>query len=184
MERLESKNIPVTSHPSTSLGAGRSQVRSCIVRLATCDLRLATDICFLLLFAFCIFNLTGCANLKEVIKGYSGTSTKVLEDGRKQAIARSFSCDYPVCYKQTLDILEQIGTYIYAKDATKQMVAIYLSEKDTTPVGLFFKEINRGSTQIEVSSPSDYAKELIAEKVFSGLEKALIVDEELSKVQK
>jgi len=139
---------------------------------------------FVVCALLCGILITGCANLKEVVKGFSGTSTKVLENGRKQAIARTFSYDYPVCYMQTLDILKRMGTYIYAKDATKQMVAVYVSESDTTPVGLFFKEINPGSTQIEVSSPSEYAKKLIAEKVFAGLEKTLIVEEELSKVQK
>jgi hypothetical protein len=49
------------------------------------------------------------------------------------------------------------------------MIAIYVSETDTTPVGLFFKEIDKSNTQVEVSSPSTYAKELISEKVFKLL---------------
>jgi hypothetical protein len=62
-----------------------------------------------------------------------------------------------------------IGAYIYVKDIKKHMIAIYVSETDTTPVGLFFKEIDKSNTQVEVSSPSTYAKELISEKVFKLL---------------
>ena len=49
------------------------------------------------------------------------------------------------------------------------MIAVYFSESDTTPIGIFFKEIGANTTQMEVSSPSSYAKELIAERLFSVL---------------
>jgi len=72
-----------------------------------------------------------------------------------------------------LDILKRSGSHVYAGGVKKHMIAVYLSEQDTTPVGLFFSEMDKDDTLIEVSSPSTYAKEVVAEKVFTGLEKLL-----------
>jgi hypothetical protein len=116
-------------------------------------------------------NLTGCATIKENVRAIAGVSTLELEAGRKSAIAKTFNYDYFTTYTKTMDALTQLGGYIYAKDIKKQMIAIYVSETDTTPVGFFFKEIDLSNTQIEVSSPSSYAKQYFAEKLFSGLEK-------------
>ncbi len=123
----------------------------------------------LLPFYFLLLTLFGCASIKETAKGIAGVSTKVLEDNRKSAIVKTFNYDYFTCYTRTLDILKKMGAYIYAQNIKKHMIAIYVSEQDTTAVGLFFKEINKTNTQIEISSPSTYAKELIAEKVFKSL---------------
>lgn len=125
----------------------------------------------ILIFAFCILNSMGCAALTEGVKRIAGISTKSLEKARKDAIVKNFNYDYFTCYTRTLDILKEFGAYIYTKDIKKRLIAIYVSEQDTTPVGLFFKEIDRTNTQIEISSPSTYAKELIATKIISALEK-------------
>ena len=126
-------------------------------------------------FAICylLFATLGCTIIMEGAKQFVGISTKDLVDGRKQAIARTFNCDYNTCYDLTKETLQRMGAYIYAEDPGEQMIAIYISQEDTTPVGLFFREIDASKTQIEVSSPSTYAKEFISEKVFSSLEKAL-----------
>ena len=126
-----------------------------------------------LVFAFCILNFIGCATIKEAAKCVKGVSTKVLEDGRKDAIKKTFNCDHSICYNKALEKLKQIGAYIYAEDKKQEMFAVYVSETDTTPVGIFFKEIDAKNTQIEVSSPSTYAKEFIATKISSALEPEL-----------
>ena len=123
----------------------------------------------ILIFAICILNFIGCARLKETAKGIAGISTKVLEDNRRYALTKTFNYDYFTCYTKVIDALKRIDAYIYVKDIKKHMIAIYVSGADTTPVGLFFKEIDKSNTQVEVSSPSTYAKELIAEKVFKSL---------------
>lgn len=126
--------------------------------------------------SFMIF-ISGCARIIEGTKCIAGVSTRVLEQGRKSAIVKTINYDYFTCYTKTLEIVKQIGTYIYAQDIKKQMIAIYVSEQDTTPVGLFFKQIDQNNTQIEVSSPSTYAKDLIASKVFSAFENLLNPEE-------
>jgi len=134
-------------------------------------------ILILLPFAFLLFTLSGCALVKEGAKGVAGISTKVLEDNRALAIIKTFNQDYFSCYTQALDALKSSYTYIYAQDIKKHMIAAYISEYDTTPVGLFFKEIDANNTQIEVSSPSTYAKEFIADNVTSVLEKKVTLRE-------
>lgn len=118
-----------------------------------------------------ILTFSGCANLKEAGKGILGISTKEIEQARPEAIKKVFNYEYDLCYNKTLETLNKMGAYIYAKDKAKKMLGIYISPQDTTVAGIFFKEISVNSTQIEVASPSTYAKELIAHRLFLGLEK-------------
>ena len=115
--------------------------------------------------------LFGCATIKEAAKGFAGVSTKILEEKRKEAIKESFAIDYSSCYAKVKDILREKDkeSPVYAEDAQKKMIGVYFSETDTTPVGVFFTEEAKGSTMVEISSPSTYAKEYIANRVFSGI---------------
>jgi hypothetical protein len=117
----------------------------------------------------CALLLGGCATLGEWGKGFLGISTKVLEDKRAEAIKKSFNYDYASCYGKVKEALKEIGAYIYAEDKQQQLIAIYVSEEDTTPVGLFLTQEGQ-LTRVEVSSPSKSAKELIARRVFRRLE--------------
>ncbi len=139
-------------------------------------------VCYLLIMV-----LSGCATVKEVGKGFIGVSTRVLEEKRKDALKKSFARGYNDCYVKVKDILntKDKESSIYAEDLEKKIIAIYLSPTDTTPVGIFFTplevapraaglltgltEETGASTLIEISSPSIYAKEEIAERIFSGL---------------
>lgn len=125
------------------------------------------------IFAFCVFLsvilINGCTSIKEAAKGFAGVSTKELEAGRGSAILKTFEYDYFDMFIKSLDVLKDMKSYIYTQDIKKHMIAIYVSEEDTTPVGIFFKEISATSTQVEVSSPSIFAKELISDKLFKAL---------------
>ncbi|TBR19881.1 hypothetical protein EPO66_00450 [bacterium] len=116
--------------------------------------------------------LSGCATIKDVPKGVAGISTKVLEDKRSSAITKNFNCDYNTGYAKIKEILIRTGSYIYSGNKQKRMIAIYVSEADTTPVGIFFNE-NGQTLDIQVSSPSTYAREYISSKIFASLEKSL-----------
>ena len=124
----------------------------------------------ILIFAFCILNLFGCASLKEGTRGILGISTKILEDERPDAIKKTYNYDYNTCFKKVADFLKEKGSYIYTQDPGRELLALYVSEEDTTPVGVFFKEIDAQNTQVEISSPSTYAKELIAQRIAAALE--------------
>jgi hypothetical protein len=125
--------------------------------------------------------LSGCASFKEIGKGIAGISTKVLEENRESALKKSFALSYNDSYQKVKDILSKGALdekkleipgstpVIYADDRDKKMIAIYLSSLDTTPVGIFFTE-KEAETLVEVSSPSTYAKEEIAKRIFSRLD--------------
>ena len=70
-----------------------------------------------------------------------------------------------------MDVLALNRCYVYANDPRKDLIAIYVSEEDTTPVGIFLKSIDANTTLIEISSPSTYAKETITKIVFSAFDK-------------
>lgn len=136
----------------------------------------------ILIFVLCIFNFIGCAQIKEVSRGIVGISTDQIEEARGKAIKKAFPYDYKTCYEKVTETLKHISAYIYTKDAKIKLIAIYVSETDTTPVGIFFREVDAANTEIEVSSPSSYAKELIAGKLFTALEKAPEIQEKEVKI--
>ncbi|MBP7835892.1 MAG: hypothetical protein KA022_00250 [Candidatus Omnitrophica bacterium] len=126
--------------------------------------------------------LSGCAGTKEVCKGILGVSTQVLEDGRKDALKKEFGYDLVTCHNRVRAILKKNKSYIYADNLEKDMLALYISEEDTTPVGIFFTEKSKRRTLVEVASPSTYGKELIAKIVFNGLTESLTPKSEKGKV--
>lgn len=113
--------------------------------------------------------LAGCAMIKEAGRGIAGISTQAVEETRKDALKKTFKYDSNTCYNKVEGILKGAGAYIYAKDSRKPMLAVYVSEIDTTPVGIFFTAIDSQKTEIAVSSPAKYAKELIARQIFTAL---------------
>jgi len=133
--------------------------------------------CSIVLLSYCSIVLLGCATIKEAAKGFMGISTQSLEKARKDAIIKTFNYDYSACYAKTMDVLKSMQAYIYTQSIKKHMIAVYVSEEDTTPVGLFFKEIDAANTQVEVSSLSTYAKEFISGKVFPVLDKKITLEE-------
>jgi hypothetical protein len=118
--------------------------------------------------------LLGCATVKEMGRGFVGVSTQVLEEKRKSALKKSFALDYDGCYVKVKEILKgsekEKESPIYAQDAQKKMIAVYFTQADTTPVGIFFTREAENKTLIEVASPSIYAKEEIAHKIFTGID--------------
>lgn len=128
---------------------------------------------FILTIVSCFLTtgLLGCTTVKEMGKGFMGVSTQVLEEKRPEALKKSFVMSYNDCYVKVKDILntKDKESPIYAEDFGKKLIAIYFSATDTTVVGIFFTQESEISTLIEVSSPSIYAKEEVANRIFSGL---------------
>lgn len=112
--------------------------------------------------------MTGCVRVKEGVKCVLGFSTQVLEDNRSNSVIKEFPLDFKTCYARTQGALEEIGAYVYRKNSG--MIALYVSEADTTPVGIFFTSVNSAQTKLEFSSPSTFAKEYIARRVGLRLE--------------
>jgi hypothetical protein len=127
---------------------------------------------YIFLIAVFLF-LSGCAVISEGFKGVTGLSTRSLERTRTSAAADEFSCSLAACQKLVRDEVRSMGSYIYADSSRKNLIAIYVSENDTTPVGIFFTEVNADTTRIEVSSPSSRAKELISGRLFARLKMKL-----------
>jgi len=125
---------------------------------------------FVICYLSCAILIGGCASLKESVRGFAGVSTKILEESRKDATARTFNFNYNVCHDKVKAALKEIESYIYSEDKVKHMIAVYVSASDTTPVGIFLKEIDANNTEIQVSSPSTYAKDTVAKNVFSVLD--------------
>ena len=126
---------------------------------------------FLFFLICCI--LSGCCGPKEAVKGFCGISTKVLEDKRKDAIARDFNLDFDTTRTKIREALKKEGCHIYREDLSLSLIAIFVSETDTTPVGIFLTALDVDNTRVEISSPSTYGKEIIAKNIFGALKGTL-----------
>ncbi|MBU1124522.1 MAG: hypothetical protein KKC84_00680 [Candidatus Omnitrophica bacterium] len=137
---------------------------------------------FLLLMVPSIFaiNILGCAKVREALKCGVGISTQALEDERANALKKTVALSYSDCYQKSKKILARRGAYIYAEDASKQMIAIYISQEDTTCAGIFFTQKDSSQTEVAISSTSTFAKELVAKWLFIGLEKPLAFEDEMA----
>lgn len=124
---------------------------------------------FFVLSAVMLFFLNGCATIKDAPKGFLGISTRALEESRGDAVSKTFEFDYDICYNKTLEALSQIDSRVYAKDPKKDLVAVYVTEEDTTPIGFFFTKVEAGKTKVEIASPSFFAKERMARRIFAIL---------------
>ncbi len=125
------------------------------------------------LLGYNVIALTGCASLKEGAKCVLGTSTQELEEGRIKAVTKKFNLSASDCYAKVLNAVTIAQHYVYAKDINK-MIAIYVSSDDTTAAGIFFNEIDANNTEVQISSPSTFVKEVIAKEVFAALEQPVV----------
>lgn len=128
-----------------------------------------------------VFFIAGCASPKEAAKGFLGVSTKILEDKRADAITKVFNLDFQSCYSKANEAIKAMSAYVYARDPGNDLIAVYVSETDTTPVGIFIVEKGPAITEIQISSPSSAAKELVADKLFYFLENGKLKEEEKNK---
>jgi hypothetical protein len=124
------------------------------------------------LISLIIFS-SGCAGIKEFGKSIAGVSTKALEDDLPNAIIKKIPLDFQTAQKKVTEALGHMGSFIYAKNKYKGMIAFYVSETDTTCVGIFFKALDQANTEIQVTSPSTLAKETIATRLMWRLEEML-----------
>ena len=124
-------------------------------------------ILFIALLGYWVIGLLGCATVKQAAKGFLAISTKEIEEAREQAIIKIVDYDYTSCYQKVKERLKQIESYIYAQ--RDDFIAVYISKTDTTPAGIFFKQIDQQKTQVEIASPAADTKEYLAEKIFSAL---------------
>jgi hypothetical protein len=122
-----------------------------------------------LFLGYCVIVMAGCACLKEGMRGFLGISTRDIENARDKAIVRVVDYDYSSCYRKVQARLVEIGSYIYAK--RKDLIAVYISSSDTTPAGIFFKQLDEQKTELSITSPAADTREYLAEKILSALEK-------------
>lgn len=113
----------------------------------------------------------GCASVKEGTRGLLGVSTKNLLEKRPEALSRTFMLDYKSCSLAVEQAIKDMKAYVYARDKKNNLIAVYVSEEDTTAVGIFLTTIDIDTIKVEVSSASTSAKELISQKLFQTLEK-------------
>jgi len=127
---------------------------------------------YLSLMLVLIVALSGCAGLRDVPKTLWGSSTRVLEDQRKNALTRTYEKGYWDCFKAAVKTLTKKKYVIFKKDEVRGYMVIMgiPGAVNTTEVGVFFVELNDHQTRIELSSLSTHAKRLLAKGLFHGMD--------------
>ena len=126
-----------------------------------------------------IILIVGCAQTQEVAKTFWGSSTRALEEARKDAIKKTFDCEFQKCFDAVLHltqapVTDEEKTYqLFLKNRKKKVIVLmYIpGSVDTTEVGVFFESPQNNKTTIEISSLSSNAKMTAADYIFKSLEK-------------
>jgi len=127
-----------------------------------------------LIIIFLIFGHTDPVELTKQILGVSIKSLKEEQIGRKSKV---FNYDYSSCYEKTLQVLKEMGVYIFRKSKRGHYIVAMNFDKvfekciDTTEVGVFFEEINREQTRVDIKCGNLDLVKFIAREVFPRLEK-------------
>ncbi len=121
-----------------------------------------------------IVGVSGCAGLKDLPKTIWGSSTRVLEQERPNALVKIYEKDYWTCYKAALEVVKKKKYVLYKKDEVRGLMVIMgiPGSVNTTEVGVFFVELNDHQTRIELSSLSTNAKRLLYKGLFHGMDVA------------
>ncbi|MFH1655744.1 MAG: hypothetical protein ABH954_03950 [Candidatus Omnitrophota bacterium] len=120
----------------------------------------------LIVFSGCIGNIVG-------------TDVRQPKEGQKGRYSQSFNCSFPACYEGVQEILQEMRVLIFYKNQKKRMISamyfssIYKNCNDTTEVGIFFKEIASGKTQIDVICGNYNLAKFASEQIFSQLKERL-----------
>ena len=121
-----------------------------------------------------IFIFAGCASVVEVPKTFWGSSTRALEEARVNALSKTYACSFRDCYQAVLLIAKENEYQVFIKDMARQVIVLMKipTSVDTTEVGIFFTELNGPQVKIYISSLSSHAKRVVAEALFSELDKS------------
>ena len=125
--------------------------------------------------------LTGCAQVKELSKTFWGSSTRALENARKDALSRDYPCSVDECFDAVLSLQKEgtsaltnrLGIFdVFIKDRNQRHIVVIGIEGNvnTTEVGIFFNQIDPKKVKVEISSLSTSAKEKLATAIFKELD--------------
>jgi hypothetical protein len=109
--------------------------------------------------------------MKDVPKTIWGSSTRVLDQARTNAITKTYDKGYWDCIKAATSVIEK--KYVLFKKDEVEGVMIVMGipgAVNTTEVGVFFVEVNDHQTRLELSSLSTNAKRLLAKGLFHGMD--------------
>ena len=150
------------------------------------------------LMLFVLMVSPGCSHLIESGKTLIGTSTRVLENARVEALSTMFKCSYYDCFdvvlsiartassiqpvgidgeEQTVDIEKDVADKntkpfeVFMKNRSNGYIVVMgtSGNVNTTEVGIFFSKRGRQVIKVEISSLSSAAKRKGAKAVFAKL---------------
>jgi|GEM_PF-513414 len=115
----------------------------------------------------------GCTTeeIKDVPKTIWGSTTRVLEQARSNAITKTYDRNYWDCFKAAQAVARK-KYVIFQKDEVRGIMVIMgiPGSVDTTEVGVFFVELSDQQTRIELASLSTNAKRLLSKGLFHGMD--------------
>lgn len=127
----------------------------------------------LALFVLTILGLNGCARIMEPFKTMWGSSTRVLERARAEAISKTYSRPSDEVFREIAKIAQLQAWEIFIKDKKQGLIDVMgvPGGVNTTEVGIFVSALKENETKVEVASLSTNTKRIAAETLFAELDK-------------
>ena len=126
-----------------------------------------------------LFLIFGHTDPVEVTKQIMGVSIKSLKEEQPGGESKVFNYDYNFCYEKTLEVLKEMGVYVFQKNKEEHYIIAMNFDKifkkciDTTEVGIFFEEMENKRTKIDITCSNLNLVKFASEEIFSRLKKKL-----------
>ncbi len=133
---------------------------------------------FLLALLLLSFSALSCSMIHESVRTVWGSSVRVLQNERDNAISKSYYCSMDECFQAVVDLAESADEMgktpyeIFMKDRLRRFIVVIKVpvSVDTTEVGIFFDRLGKEEIKIELSSLSTNAKLNAAGLIFERLD--------------
>jgi len=126
-----------------------------------------------------LFLIFGHTDPVEVTKQIMGVSIKSLKEEQIGGESKVFNYDYNFCYEKTLEVLREMGVYVFQKNKGEHYIVAMNFDKifkkciNTTEVGIFFEEMENKRTKIDITCGNLHLVKFASEEIFSRLKKKL-----------
>jgi hypothetical protein len=122
-----------------------------------------------------ILFIAGCSGLGNLPDYIAGTYVTQPGEGTAGRYIKTFDLPYPACFEKAQAALKGMGGSIRYKSRKKREILAWYFDKvyqrciDTTKVGVYFKEITPGRTEVHVACGNYGLARFVADKLFAKL---------------